>query len=246
MATALTPSVGPSRAPAGAAREDLRLLVATVRLRIPDRTWPGPFSRRHPLVDIEILTATEVDDRTLVGDVWISGGPPGAWAREIRTLPDVDRVESLAEIGHGTLYRVRCRPPPIFALYRRLEVPVPFPLRIRGGSVRWEVVARAAEFAQILEFGRGVDPTLRVAWTRRPPLRTHLPVLTRSQQSLLDRAIVAGYFAVPRRISLTELAHAVNRSKAAVSQALALIEQRLLESALRPGPVGIAPPAPAR
>lgn len=209
--------------------------MATVRLRIPDRTWIGPFTRRHPSITVEILGRSEIDERTLVADVWISGRGAGAWSREIGEFRDVERAECLAEVGNGYLYRVRFRSPPIVALYRSLEVPLPFPIRARAGSIRWEVVARPPAFDRIMEFAHGIDPAARTTWTRRPPLVDHVPSLTASQRALLHRAIEAGYFAVPRRVSLTELARASNRSKSSVSDALARIEESLLESTLRSG-----------
>lgn len=45
--------------------------------------------------------------------------------------------------------------------------------------------------------------------------------------------MVEGCFAVPRKITLTELAQLVDRSKSSVSEAIALIEQKVLESAPR-------------
>jgi hypothetical protein len=214
---------------------ETRLLVATVRLRVPDRTWIGPFSRRHPPIAIELLGRSELSTTALVADVWISGGPAGVWAREIAEFDDVERAECLAEVGNGYLYRVHFRSPPIVALYRSLEVPLPFPIHVRAGYIWWEIVARPPAFDRILEFARGIDPNARTTWTRRPPLVDHLPRLTKTQRSLLHRAIEAGYFAVPRRITLTELARASNRSKSSISQALAQIEESLLQSTLRAG-----------
>jgi len=184
-------------------------------------------------VFIEILGRSEIDPRTMVADVWISGSRPGVWAAELRRFPDVQAVEALAEVGSGSLYRIRFVSPPIVGFYRTLQIPLPFPVRIHAGHVLWEAVARAPEFARILEFTRGIDPSTKIAWTRRPPLKDHLPTFTPSQRALLHRAIAEGYFAVPRGISLSELARLSNRSKSAVSQAMALIEQRLLESTLR-------------
>ena len=45
--------------------------------------------------------------------------------------------------------------------------------------------------------------------------------------------MAAGYFAVPRGITLTDLARRLDRSKSAVSEAIAIIERKLLESAMR-------------
>jgi predicted DNA binding protein len=210
-----------------------RLLMATLTLRIPDRTWTGPFSRSHPEVAIEILGRSEAGKGLMIADHWISGRPAGVWTREIARRPDVVSAESLAEVGDGSLYRVKFRTPPIVELYRRLEIPLPFPIRVRAGYAHWEIVARAPEFAQVLNFGREFDPRIRISWTRTPPLRAHLPLLTKPQKSLLHLAIASGYFAVPRRVSLIELARRAHRSKSSVSESMARIERSLLESALR-------------
>ncbi len=218
-----------------------RLLVATLRVQIPDRIWLGPFSRRHPSVGLEVLGRSEIGRSHVVADIWIGGRPAGIWRREIARYSDVSHVDCLAEVGPGSLYRVRFVGPPVIELYRQLEVPLPFPMRVQGGAIEWEVVARAPEFQRIVRFAQSIDPHLRLTWTRRAPLRSHLPRLTRAQTALLKRAIAEGYFSVPRRITLVDLARAVNRSKSSVSEALARIELKLLESALYlPGLAGPA------
>lgn len=225
---------GRSREPSSPLAEDRdRLLLATIIARVADSTWTGPFSRRHPHLLVEVLGRSGVGRREIVADHWISGLPPGLWAREIASFPDVFQVDSLAAVGDGSLYRVRFRAPPVVDLYRRLELPLPFPIQIRAGVVRWEVVSRRVEFEAILRFARELDPRARVAWTRTPPLQAHLPLLSARQRALLHQAMELGYFAVPRRISLPELARESGRSKATVSEALALIEKKLLESAVR-------------
>jgi hypothetical protein len=213
-----------------------RLLLATLRLSIPEGVWTGPFSKRHPTVRLEALNRTEVSPDVSVSDYWISGAPPGAWGREIASFPDVLRVDSLTEVGGGCLYRVTYQNPQIVYLYRRLEVPMPFPLRIQGGCITWEVVARASEFEEIMGYLRGRDRNLKVMSIRRRPLRHHLPMLTEAQESLLREAMAAGYFAVPRGITLTDLARKLDRSKSSVSESIAIIERKLLETVLGPTP----------
>jgi predicted DNA binding protein len=211
-----------------------RLFLASLRLRIPRNVWTSPFSLAHPEVRIEALNRTEVSKDLSVSDYWISGQPPGVWAREIQSYSDVTRVDSLAEVGDGCLYRITYRNPPVVYLYQRLGLPIQFPLRIQGGSLTWEVVARFSEFQAIMEHVRTADPNVKVLSVRRRPLRSHLPLLSETQHRLLSQAMSAGYFAVPRGITLTELARRLNRSKSSISESIALIEKKLLESALRP------------
>lgn len=212
-----------------------RLLLATLRIRLhAKRPWTGPFSRAHPSLTIEILNRSEINENVSVSDHWINGRPPGVWAREISEFPDVHRIDSLAEIGDGSIYRITYDNPPVVYLYRKLGLPIQFPLRIQAGYIRWEVVARRSEFDAVLHHARSVDPEFQVVSIRRRPLRSHLPFLTEAQQKLLTEAMAAGYFAVPRAITLTDLARRLDRSKSSVSEGIAIIERKLLESALRP------------
>jgi predicted DNA binding protein len=211
------------------------LLLATLRIRIrKNGPWTGAFTRAHPQVTMEVLNRSEVSKDVSVSDYWISGRPPGVWAREIADYPDVVKVDSLAEVGDGSIYRTSYRNPPIIYLYRKLRLPLHFPFQIQGGYIRWEVVARRSEFDAVVRYARKVDPDFQLLSIRRRPLRSHLPVLTETQQQLLNQAMAAGYFAVPRAITLTDLARRLDRSKSSVSEAIAVIERKLLESALRP------------
>jgi predicted DNA binding protein len=212
-----------------------RLFLATLRLRIPRAIWTGPFSEAHPEVRLEALNRTEVAPDVSVSDYWIGGGTPGMWGREIERYDDVLKVESLAQVGNGSLYRITYQNPPVVSLYQRMRLPLQFPVRIQAGRITWEIVARYTEFEEIMRHMRGVDPQVSVVSLRRQPLRSHLPLLTESQQELLAQAMAAGYFAVPRGITLTDLARKLDRSKSAISESIALIEQKLLETAMRPG-----------
>ncbi len=211
-----------------------RLFLATLRIRIPSHVWTGPFSALHPSVRMEVLNRTEVGPGLSVSDYWISGSPPGVWAREIAAYPDVVKIDSLAEVGDGCLYRITYKNPPVIGLYQRLKLPIQFPLRPQAGFLRWEVVARRSEFNLIMKHARGVDPNFSIVSIRRRPLRSHLPMLTDSQEQLLNQAMAAGYFAVPRGITLTALARKLNRSKSGISESIALIEKKLFETVLQP------------
>lgn len=212
------------------------MLLATLRIRIPSRVWTAPFSNAHPSVRLEVLNRTEITPDVSVSDYWISGAP-GAWTREIAELPDVLGVDSLAEVGGGCLYRITYQNPQVVYLFRRLKLPLQFPLKIQAGFLVLEVVARASEFQEVLEYGRTTDRAMSILSIRRRPLRTHLPVLTEGQERLLRDAMAAGYFAVPRGITLTELARKLERSKSSVSESIAIIEKKLLETAMKPSPL---------
>jgi hypothetical protein len=211
-----------------------RLFLATLRIHIPRSLWTGKFSLSHPGTQLEVLNRVEVSPEISVSDYWISGSPPGVWAGEISAFSDVVHVDSLTEVGDGCLYRITYKNPPVVYLYRRLRLPLQFPYRMQAGVIEWELVARRGQFDEIIEHVRSVDPQFSIVSIRRRPLRSHLPTLSAAQHQLLNQAMAAGYFAVPRGITLTELARRLNRSKSGISESIALIEKKLFETALRP------------
>jgi predicted DNA binding protein len=218
--------------------EAQRLVVVTLRIRMAQDHWIGRFSNAHPELRIEAQTWTGLDARTSVLDYWIAGQPPGVWSREIESYPDVHGVEVLAEVADGCVYRVVQRSNPIVRLYRQLRMPLRFPLSIFGGVITWEVVSRKESFDRLLAFFRARKLQITIVSIRRGLVTGRLPVLTDSQRRLLDEAMSSGYFAVPRKVTLTQLAKRLGRNKSAVSESLALIEQKLLQNSLMPVRLG--------
>ncbi len=55
--------------------------------------------------------------------------------------------------------------------------------------------------------------------------------MTAVQRAMFRQALERGYFDVPRRITLTQLARELSRSKSTVSMTLATVERKLAEAA---------------
>jgi len=176
----------------------------------------------------------EIGRDVSVSDCWIGGGPPGVWVNEISEFPDVLKIDGLAEVGDGSVYRITYRNPPVIYFFRRVKIPIQLPLWMQAGVGGWEVVARFSDFQKIMEFARGIDPQVKITSIHRGSLQSHLPSLTEAQLRLLSEAKSAGFFAVPRRITLTALAQKLNRSKSGLSESIAVIEGKLLETAVNP------------
>jgi len=191
------------------------------------------FSRAHPNVRMEVLNRREGRSGLSVSDFWIDGALPGAWTSELRTQTDVEKVEPRAEVGDGCIYRITYRNPPIVDLYRRLRLPLPFPIRMQAGVITWEIVARYSDFLKVFELARAADAGFAIVSTRRGRLRTHLPLLTEAEEKLLRAAMAAGYFAVPRGISLAGLARKMNRTDPTLHESMARIERKLLATGHR-------------
>jgi predicted DNA binding protein len=203
-----------------------------VNIEVDDsaEAWPGKFTRLHPDLLIEVHNIFSVAGHNALGDFEIKG-PTTEWASEIEAYPDVVDVSPLDVPPEKGRYRIRFHETVLISLIVELEILLRYPTTIRNGVVSFETVDRVSRIRRLLAAldGSGYKP--RIASLRREFLRSRRPDLTPIQKELFRQALAYGYFHVPRRITLTQLAMKLSRSKSTVSEMLAIVEKKLAEAA---------------
>lgn len=206
-----------------------RISFCRLKVELPEPAWIARFSRRHPDLTLEVVDRLDLDARRSLSEVRLRSESPGAWAEELRRFPDVREVVELGTTPGVQHLRITYRTVKLVSIFRRLRLPPRFPFTIRAGTVLWVLIAprpRVLELiARLRRAGAGVDlEMLRSAPIRRPdgPLTVH-------QADLLRQARQAGYFEVPRAVSLSELARQLHMAVSSLSERLAVIERALIE-----------------
>ncbi len=92
----------------------------------------------------------------------------------------------------------------------------------------WVVVGPEIKVRRLLDAMRSKVPDLTVESVRHDSAQGR-EILTPRQEELFRRAMAEGYFEVPRRVTLTELAARLGMAVSSLSEALAIIEKKLLE-----------------
>lgn len=237
----------PSRAaPAGATPKPAKRLVNICRLRVPlpDSAWIARFSQLHPDVRIQVLSRLDIDRRRSLTEVQLRTAEAGAWAEEIGALPQVEEVEALESEPDRIHLRVIHRTSEFVPIFRELHLMRRFPFEIRAGEASWVVVAPESKIRLLLRRLEAQAPGATLESVRHTdPGRTSGP-LTPRQADLLRRAMAAGYFEVPRKITLTGLARHLEMAPSSLSEALAIVEKKLLErwpTGDGPGSAGASP-----
>ena len=111
---------------------------------------------------------------------------------------------------------------------QKLRIMRRVPYMHQAGTSEWVIVASASKMRALMAGLRkyGLDPKLV---SKRPGTsELGIPGLTR-RQSGFHRAVVEGYYDVPRRVTLTALSKMLKVSKASLSETLARVEMRLLK-----------------
>lgn len=107
--------------------------------------------------------------------------------------------------------------------------------RAVGWDERWRLTLFAPEQSNLSAFGsaaaeRSIPVTLERLTRPRPPTGGPVDVLTRTQREALQTAHEAGYFEVPRAVTLEELGQQLGVSRQAASSLLRRGTQALLEA----------------
>ncbi len=216
------PSVDPVEAP---------LLACRLRVPLPEGSWVQRFSSVHPEVVVEVLNRLDLGGGRTLTEVRVRGAEAGPWAEEIRGLPGVNRVEQLGAPASVTELRVSHRTSSFISLFQRLQLMRRFPFVIESGTATWVVVGPEPKVRRLLDELRAIAPGMAIESVRHDPARGE-ELLTPRQQEVLRRAIAAGYFEVPRRITLTTLAQQLGMAISSLSEGLAIIEKKLVEQKL--------------
>jgi DNA-binding CsgD family transcriptional regulator len=205
------------------------ILAVRLRVTLPKEIWSRPFSMVHPDLHLELVDRLQVGRGLTLVEVQIQGGPSRDWEAEIRGLPKVVDVEVLRVEEESGLYRVTYRGDPFIPLLRDLRLLRHFPIPIQAGVATWAVVGPESKVHRLLQELASRATGVQVVSVRRGPPRRGISSLTPRQNEVLRRALLEGYFDVPRRISLTELARRMGLAISTLSVTLAVIEKKILE-----------------
>jgi predicted DNA binding protein len=198
-------------------------------MNLPTSLWMQPFTVRHPEILLEVLNRMELRAPLTMFETRIRSSAGGDWSEEIRNIPGVTKIEVIDATEGSEVCRVVGRGKTIVPLLKRLRLLDQFPYPVHEGVAVRTVTGpqrRIREFLKDLETestGLHVESVHHGA-----PLPRHSH-LTPRQQEILSRAMIEGYFDVPRGISLTELAAKVGIAISTLSVSLAVIERKIME-----------------
>ena len=219
---------------------DGRTVSCRIRVTLPADAWMARLTTSHPRVRVEVLDRLEISPRRVLFDVELPTVEETDWAEELRSLPDVESVELVDADSRSEVYRVLFGGRTFVPLAKRLRVLRRFPFPIQNGVATWLLVGPEARVRGMLDDLRQSRVEFRVD-SLRSGLRTGaVALLTVRQQEVLGRAVAEGYFDVPRRVTLTELAARMGIASSTLSVTLAVVERKIVEP-MASGRVGPAP-----
>jgi len=168
--------------------------------------------------------------------LWISGVDPAVVETELRDHPQTDTVDRLTTHDTRTLFEVHWSSA-VNGLVEALVDTHAQLLAATGHVERWDLKLRFGSHADLSAFNVALTANNTPVTLRQVSTDTVVDeqsTLSKLQRETLLTAYHQGYFEVPRRTTLTELAEAEGISDSALSQRIrrgidGLIEQTLLD-----------------
>jgi predicted DNA binding protein len=206
--------------------------VIRLRFEMPHNFAVYAVSHAHPECVLNVIATQSLSSKRIVTNIEIVSQDDQDFSTEFSRFADIESVQRLGPVGPRTRYQIVAQEPVYMSLASEHETLLRFPRVIQDGVYTVEVAAHVSQLHSLIEDLRRISPRVELLRFGRDLMRTCPPTLSDRQYALLHMALSAGYFDVPRRITLGRLAERLHRSKSSVSQSLALVEKILAESSV--------------
>ncbi|GAB3698130.1 helix-turn-helix domain-containing protein [Halorubrum pallidum] len=198
---------------------------ARLLVHLPDGPWIADISRRFPDTGFRVLTAVPDDDAGFAL-LRITSRTPDDVIAAMRSHPALAKASVMARDGGVATVRIETDAPLLLLAAKRSGLPMEMPLDIEDGVAEVEVTG---EHERVAELGRslrelGLEFDVERVRQHVTPGRT----LTDRQRELLFTAVDLGYYEVPRRTTLTEVADHVGIAKSTCSETLQRVERTVI------------------
>ncbi|MFC7133205.1 helix-turn-helix domain-containing protein [Salinibaculum marinum] len=193
-----------------------------------------------PNVEIELERIVPLRE-TIIPLFWVSGTDTGEVAEVLAGNPQTKTVTQLTKTDDKTLFEVHWSDE-INGIVEALIETHGKILEATGAAETWDFRLRFEAHEHLSEFNvaltdDGIPVTLRHLYNPTPP--DEVAELSDEQRDALVTAYERGFFEIPRRVTLTELAESMDISDSALSQRL----RRALASVVRQSVIAESSPA---
>lgn len=199
---------------------------ARLSITLPDRTWVGELTRRHPEMTVHVLAAVP-DEHRGFAIARLDGPTLGAFLADMRSHPAILESSLIRRSETQAVVHFETDAPLLLFASRESGMPLRLPVEIRDGCASAEFSGADGRLQRLGEQLDALGLEYDLERVQSVPELTEL--LTDRQLEVIEAAVDAGYYAQPRRCSMTDLAASLDVAKSTCSEILHRAEGRLVE-----------------
>ena len=207
--------------------------LARIKIKFPEQIWISEIFRNYPDIKMEISHFLPYDLEKSIGNslIEILHYDIDSIIEEIKNHPSVFELSILEKEENKVKFNVKTKDPYLLYAIIKCGVLVDFPVRVEEGYAYWRLISSRDRIDQLLTLFEERDISFDLLRIGVSPytIDDDKSKLTFDESNILDKAISSGFFEIPRKISLEELANELGKSKSALSVMLRkIIKKKVL------------------
>ena len=207
--------------------------LARIKIKFPDQLWISHIFKKFSGIRMEIENFLPYDFENSIGNsiIEIFHYRIDLLIDEVKNHDSVIDFSIMEKEENRVKFNVKTKDP--FLLYAVIKcgVLINFPVRVRDGYAFWRLISTRERIDELLTLFEQTSVNFTLLKIGNSPyiLDDDQNKLTLNESDVLDKAISSGFFEIPRKISLEELANDLGKSKSALSVMLRkIIKKKVL------------------
>ena len=195
--------------------------LARIKVKFPEQLWISEIFKKFKDIKMEIINFFPYDFEESIGNalIEIKYYNIDSILLEIKNHPSVFEFNILEQEENRVKLNVKTKDPYLLYGVIKCGVLVDFPVNIRDGYAYWRLISTRSRIDELLTLfeQKNIDFELLNIGNSPYSLEDDKSRLSFEESEVLDKAIKQGFFEIPRKISLEELANKLGKSKSALS-----------------------------
>jgi len=198
---------------------------AKIELRMPEKLWLAAVSKRHK--DSTFYLLSFLPTKEFIGNtlIKIDGGDMNKILKGIKEHPSLVELNILGQAENSAVINTKTKDPWLLSAMMESEVLLKPPVKVKDGVAEWVVLSTRGKVSALMKLldEKGITYELKSI-----SKYSERPILTRRQAEVLDFALEHGYYEIPRKITLDQLARKLGVSKSTLSETLRAAEKKMM------------------
>ena len=195
--------------------------LARIKIKFPDQIWISEIFKNYPDIKMEISHFLPYDLEESIGNslIEILHYDIESIVEEIKNHASVFELSIIEKEENKVKFNVKTKDPYLLYAIIKCGVLVNFPVRVEEGYAYWRLISSRDRIDQLLTLfeEKNINFELLRIGLSPYPIEEDESKLSFDESNILDKAISLGFFEIPRKISLEELANELGKSKSALS-----------------------------
>jgi len=207
--------------------------LARLKIKFPEEIWISEIFKNYPDIKMEISYFLPYDLEKSIGNsvIEILHYKIDSVVEEIRRHPSVFEFNIIEKEENRAKFNIKTKDPYLLYAIIKCGVLVDFPVRVEDGFAYWRLISSRDRIDQLLTLFEEKNIKFELLRIGISPynIEDDKYKLNLDEIKILDKAISSGFFEIPRKISLEELANELGKSKSALSVMLRkIIKKKVL------------------